>query len=105
MEFGGLLKFLELLQSTEAAGHVTERDVGRKRLRVECIFRFFSGVRSGLIFPGFDLRAILRRKNLGTLQIFFGVNVLEFFLLRFFAGAFLLGCIGNVLRVTFRREK
>jgi hypothetical protein len=31
--------------------------------------------------------------------------VLEFFLLRFFAGAFLLGGIGDVLRVTFRREK
>ena len=66
MEFGGLLKFLQLLQSAEAAGYVTERDVRRKRLRVEGIFRFFSG---------------------------------------FFARAFLLRGVGDVLRMTFRRDK
>jgi hypothetical protein len=37
VELGGLLKFLKLFQSMEAAGHIAKRDVGKKRIRVEGI--------------------------------------------------------------------
>lgn len=105
MELRGLLQFLELLQSTESTGHVTERRVGRKRQRIECILRFFSGIRSPLIFPDFDLRTIFRGENLTALQIFLRVDVLGFFLLRLFARPFLFCGFGNVLRVTLRGHK
>ena len=105
MEVGGLLKFLQLLQPAETSGNVAKGHVRRKRLSVESILRFFSSVRSGLIFPGFDLRAILRSKNLGALQIFFGINVLGFFLLGFFASTFLFRRVGDVLSVAFGRKE
>jgi hypothetical protein len=105
MELGGLLKFLEFLQSTETAGHVTERDIRRKRLRVEGVLWFFFGVARGLNFFGFDLCSILRGENLSALEIFFGVNVLGFFLLRFLAGAFLFRGFGHILSATFGGDK
>ena len=52
-----------------------------------------------LDFPGFDLRVIVGRENLCVLQIFFGVNVLGFFLQSFFAGAFLSRSGGDVLSI------
>jgi hypothetical protein len=39
---------------------------------------------------------------LGALEIFLGVNVMGFFLLRLFAGAFLLGGFRDILREAVR---
>ena len=105
MEFGGLLKFLEFLQPAETAGHVTERDVGRKRFRVESVLGFFFSVTRGLNFFGFDLRAIFGSENLSALKIFLGVNVLGFFLLGFLAGAFLFRGFGYILSATLGGDK
>lgn len=58
-----------------------------------------------MIFPGFDLGAIFGSENLGALQIFFGVDVLVFFLLAFLARALLLGGVGDVLTVGLRSAK
>lgn len=89
-----------------------------------CVFSFFSAVTAGhftetfgiRIFPGvdrrrngsfgchdramlagFDARATLLNQDLRLLQIFVGVNVSFFFLLRGFAGFFLAGGLGNLL--------
>jgi hypothetical protein len=105
MELGGLLEAPRLFEFAEAASDVTERSVGRKRLRVESILGFFRGGRSLLIFFGFEFGAIFRRENLSALQVFFGVDVLGFFLLGFFARAFLLGGVGNILSAAFPAEE
>ena len=132
MEVRGALQFLRLFLFAETASDVAERRVGGKRLRVEVdrdgravnfftrdrgsigitrdggtvgsLLSLFTGGRRGLIFPGFELRAIFRREDLGALQIFFGVNVLGFFLLRFFASTFLLGGVGDILSMTLRGD-
>jgi len=84
----------------KAASDIAEGSVGGKGCGVNCILRFFIRCRCGLIFPGFGLLAILRGKNFRALQIFICVNVLGFFLLRFFAGVFFPGGAGDVLRGT-----
>ncbi len=58
--------------------------------------------RSRLTFPGFDLGLIFRLEDAGALQIFHRVNVLGFFLLAFFARAFLTSGLGDVLGVALR---
>jgi len=105
MEISGLLEPLRLFQFTETASHVTERSVRRKRLCVESTLRFFRSGRSLLNFFGVELGAIFRRENLSSLQVFFGVDVLGFFLLRFFARAFLLGGVGDILSTALRSDK
>jgi hypothetical protein len=50
-----------------------------------------------LISRGLELRAIFRGEDLGALQIFFGVNVIGFFLLRLLAGTFLFGGFRDIL--------
>jgi len=105
MEISGLLEPLRLFQFTETASHVTERSVRRKRLCVESTLRFFRSGRSLLNFFGVELGAIFRRENLISLQVFFGVDVLGFFLLRFFARAFLLCGVGNILSTAFPADE
>jgi hypothetical protein len=128
MEFGGALESLREFELAETAGDVAERRGGRKRLcagiwndgksdgltvkgedvdwRLDggvCgLPRVVGGGGSGLIFLGFELGAIFRSEDLGALEIFFGVNVLGFFLLRLFASAFLLGRFGDILSVALR---
>jgi hypothetical protein len=82
---------LRFFLTAKAASDIAEGSVGGKGLGVNWIRRFF---------PGFGLLAILRGKNFRALQIFIRVNVLGFFLLRFFAGVFLPGGTGNILRGT-----
>src|SRR5438034_10966619 len=55
-----------------------------------------------LIFAGFELGVIFRRKNLLTLQLFAGVNVPGFFLLVLPAGAFLPCDFRNALLLVLR---
>lgn len=123
MEVGGALERLREFQLTEMASDVAERRVGRKRLRVEagngaqsdgvtckgrCVQlrsdgdRDVGGGRSWLIPLCLELGAIFRREDLSALQIFVGVNVLGLFLLRLFAGAFLLGGFRDILGEAMR---
>src|SRR4029077_21002706 len=91
---------LRFFFTAEMASDIAEGSVGGKGLGVNWIRRFFIRCRCGLIFPGFNLLAILRGKNFRALQIFICVNVFGLFLLRFFAGVFLPGGTGNILRGT-----
>ena len=105
MELRGALKFLGFFLSLQTTGDVAERCVGGKCFGGDRILWFRRADRSGLIFPGFDLRAIFWRKDVVAVQIFGGVNVFGFFLLVFlflslvfvFAGAFLASGFGDVL--------
>jgi hypothetical protein len=91
------VKFLGIFLAAEMARDIAERSTSGKRFGVDGVRRFFIGGRSLLIFLGFDLRAIFRSENFRALQIFFGVNVLGFFLLGFLTGVFLFGGVGNIL--------
>lgn len=120
MKFRGALKLLRLFFFPEAASDVAERNV-----RGICRWRRGVGVsrnggavyvlrdgRTGhgvlwllcvgwivwlLILARFQLSAVFRRKDVFTLQVFRGVNVLGLFLLSFFASAFLTGGVRNTL--------
>ncbi len=105
MEFGGALKFFRLFLLAQTASDIAERRVGEKRLGVDTFGWFFRSRRSLLIFLGFDLCAIFGSKYLGALQIFFGVNVLGFFLLILLTRAFLLGGFGDILTGGLRGGK
>ncbi len=97
MKLRGPLKFLRLLLFAETAGDVAERMIGRKRLCVDGFLGFFRRRRSRLILLRFNLSAIIRRKDLSALEILLGIDVLGFFLLTFFLGAFLTSRFGDVL--------
>jgi len=63
----------------------------------------WSGGRCGrIIFAGFDLGAIVLGEDLRLLQIFVGVDMGIFFLLRGFAGFFLTRSFGDGLRIGLR---
>ena len=97
------VKFLRIFLAADLARDIAQRSVGRRGFDVNSILRFYIVRRCRLIFLGFDLLEIFRYKNLRALQIFIGVNVLGLFLLCFFAGAFLSGGIGDILRGTLGR--
>src|ERR1700674_4863598 len=84
MELRGLLKSLRLFLLSEMTSDIAEWGVRRKRLRIDGFLCFSLGGRSLLIFPGFDFGAIFLCEDARMLQIFFGVDVLGFFLSRFF---------------------
>ena len=74
--------------------------------------RICYGRSSGIIFTGFDAGAILLGENLRLLQIFVGINVGFFFLLRCLARFFLargfrslLGVLLPILRAGRQRKK
>lgn len=67
MELRGLLQSERLPLLAVAASDVTERSVGRKRLRIERVLCFFHTWRRLLQLPCFDLSAIFRSKNLRAL--------------------------------------
>jgi len=90
---------LRLFLSTQTASDITEGRVGRKRLGINAFGRFFHGGRRLLVFPGFDLRAIFRGENLSSLQIFFCVDVVVFFLPAFLVRALLFGSVSDILTV------
>jgi hypothetical protein len=67
MELRSLLQSERLSLLAVASCDVPERSVGRKRLRIERILRFFHTWRRLLQLPCFHLSAILGRKNLRAL--------------------------------------
>jgi len=120
MKFRGALKLLRLLFFPETASDVAERNVFGSRLRRWGINSRRGGGdlyvwrygRAGdgllwllsvgwsdrlLILARFQLSAIFRRKDVVALQVFSGVNVFGFFLLAFFAGAFVTSGVCNAL--------
>ncbi len=95
--FGGLFVF-EFLTAV-AAGHCSQTFGSGIFLGVDGGI----GRRCGrIIFPGFNLGAILLGKNLRLLQIFVGINVRIFFLLRGLAGFFGAGGFSDGLRIGSR---
>jgi len=119
LKFNGALKLLRLVFFPETARDVAERNVFGSRWRRCGINRRGGGAvnvlrygRTGdrvlwllrvgwrgwlLILACFQLSAIFRRKDLVVLQVIGGVNVLIFFLMAFFAGAFLTSGFGHTL--------
>jgi hypothetical protein len=105
MELRRLFKPERFSQSAIPACDVTEREVGRKSLRIDGFRRCFRAWDRLLVFLCFHFRTILGREDLRALQIFIGVDVLWFFLLIFFPGFFLARGFGNILRVTLLKAK
>jgi len=66
MELRGALKFLRFFLFAESSRDVAERGVGRKRLRVDSLSRFFRGRGNGLVLLCLHLSAIFGRQNLRT---------------------------------------
>jgi hypothetical protein len=67
MELRGLLQPERLSQSTVTASNFAERNIRRKRLRINRILGLFLGRKRLLILPGFYLGAIFRCQDLRTL--------------------------------------
>ena len=98
--FGGLRVF-EFLAAI-AAGDFAETFRSGVFLSVNDGISRSGGLRGRIIFAGFDLRAILLGENLRLLEIFVGIDVGIFFLLRGFAGFFDAGGFGDGLRIGLR---
>ena len=102
MEFRGLLRLARLLLFPELARDIAERKLLRGRLR----FDGFRGVLCGggrlaSLFD-FHARAIFRRQDAGTAQVFFRVDMLGRLLLVIFTRAFLPGRLGEILSLAIR---
>jgi hypothetical protein len=67
MELRGLLQPERLSQSTVTPSNFTERNIRRKRLRINGILGLFLGWKRLLILLGFYLGAIFRCKDLRAL--------------------------------------
>jgi hypothetical protein len=67
MELRGLLQPERLSHSAVTPGNFTERNIRRKRLRINGILGLFLGWKGLPILPGFYLGAIFRRKDLRAL--------------------------------------
>jgi hypothetical protein len=63
MELRGLLQPERLFQSTVTSSNFAERNIRRKRLRINGILGLFLGWKRLLILPGFYLSAIFRCKD------------------------------------------
>ena len=67
MELRGLLQPERLSQSTVTPSNFSERNIRRKRLRINGILGLFLGWKRLLILLGFYLGAIFRYQDLRTL--------------------------------------
>jgi hypothetical protein len=67
MELRSLLQPERLPQPTVTPSNFTERNIRRKRLRINGILGLFPGRKRSLIRPGFYLGAIFRCKDLRAL--------------------------------------
>jgi len=83
------------------AGDFAEGNFLRLRAGIESRRGILRRLKPAIIFLracisfGFDLRAVFRSQDVGTFEIFFGVNVLGVFLQFLFARAFLPGGCGD----------
>src|SRR5437899_8601296 len=105
MELRGILQFLRLFLFTETPCNVAKRSVRRNLLSVNSILSFFRSHRSRQVFLRLYLRVVFGSKNLGALQVLFGVDVLGFLLLAFLTALLLAGGISNILGVALWRAK